>query len=331
MKIKFNSPNQKYLFVFFVIYFLTWVVAFKVFDLHLSKLGDYLKYGRGIIIYVLDEQALTTNIFTILSWVGLSPLILGLIFACCISYFILNNLKPNKTNIFIFFCIMNPFVVQYLIYPSKEFLLVSFTVLAFKFRNHIFLRTIFLLLTYLIRPIYFLTVLVLFIVYKKGIFGLGLKACSFLITTITLMVVLYIENTGQTESVFTLLKNLFLPYKAANTNRFWLPSVTTIFSYEFVTWISVGFYTIFFGFLEAPNIIIRILMTTVGIAKILLIYKFCKIRFVYGYLWFSALIIYGVPLSIVNVGSSVRYTIPIMIVMLYSYTIMKKEITDERR
>ena len=54
MKIKFNSPNQKYLFVFFVIYFLTWVVAFKVFDLHLSKLGDYLKYGRGIIIYVLD-------------------------------------------------------------------------------------------------------------------------------------------------------------------------------------------------------------------------------------------------------------------------------------
>ena len=72
-------------------------------------------------------------------------------------------------------------------------------------------------------------------------------------------------------------------------------------------------------------------MTTVGIAKILLIYKFCKIRFVYGYLWFSALIIYGVPLSIVNVGSSVRYTIPIMIVMLYSYTIMKKEITDERR
>mgnify|MGYP007004760135 CR=1 FL=1 len=320
------------MFIFFVIYFLSWVVAFKVFGLHVSKLGDALKYGRGIIIYVLDEQALTTNIFTVFSYIGLSPLILGLIFAYYISHFMVNNLVLNKSNIFILLCIINPFVIQYLIYPSKEFLLACGTVLIYKFRNHTLLCTIFSILTFLIRPTYFIAVVVFFIIYKKGLFGIGIKAYSILIAVFTLLGLLYLENSGQVESLFIYIENLFLPYKAANTNRFWLPSVTTIFSYEFIIWISVGFYTIFFGFLfDAPNIIIRFLVIIAGIGKILLIYKICKIRLVYGYLWFSAFVIYGLPLSIVNVGSSMRYTIPITIIMLYSYTIMRKEIIDERR
>ena len=52
--------------------------------------------------------------------------------------------------------------------------------------------------------------------------------------------------------------------------------------------------------------------------------NFFKHSFLHGYLWFIAISIYAVPLSIYNVGSSMRYIIPITIIMLFIYLIQKE-------
>ena len=330
MRMKFSSSNKKYFFLLLAFYFLSLVVLFKVFELHLSKLGDYIYYGRGVFNFSLNPEELTTNIYTILSYTGITATILGLTLSFYISYFFVNNLSLTKLNVFIFFCIMNPFVFQYLIYPSKELLLTCFSILIYKFKNHKLLEIFFMTIIFIIRPLYYIAVIVLLLITRKKILNLSIKKFTVIFTITILLSVFYIEYSGQVFSTINYVKNLFLSYDNVTTSRYWLPVVETILSFEFITWISVGLYTVFFSFLDAPNIIIRFLVMIVGFGKIILIYNFFKIRFAFGYLWLTSLIIYAVPISIYNVGSSLRFTIPITIIMLYSYIILKKEIIDER-
>ena len=330
MWIKFSNSNKKYFFLLLTFYFLSLIILFKFFELHLSKLGDYIYYSRGVFNLSLNPEELTTNIYTILSYTGITPTILGLTLSLYISYIFVNNLSLTKLNIFIFFCIMNPFVFQYLIYPSKELILTCFSILIYKFKNHKLLEIFLITITFIIRPLYFITIIVLLVTTRKKILNLNINTFTVIFTITILLSVFYIEYSEKVFFVTNYIKNLFLPYDIGTTNRYWLPVVETILSFEFITWISVGLYTLFFSFLDAPSIIIKFLVMIVGFGKIILIYNFFKIRFTYGYLWLTSLIIYGVPLSIYNVGSSLRFTIPITIIILYSYIILKKEIIDER-
>lgn len=331
MKIRFTNNIQTSWFVLLFSYFLTLIVIFYVFEFHLTSIGDYRSYGSGKLHPGFSPESLTTNIFTCLSFIGLTPIIIGLILLSYISYYFLINVKPTIINIFIFFSILNPYAVQFLVYPSKELLLIIFTVLIFKFKDNFLLIIFFLSVLFLIRPMFFLVPVTFVILINKKFFKLKVKSFLYLVILCSILGLLYIENTKQIPSLIVQIERSFLPYATASTNRDWIPSVETIYSKEFITWLSIGVYTLFFGFFNAPSIYSSILFIIAGLGKVLLFYKLYKISKKYYYLWIINLIIYGVPLSVYNVGSSLRYSTPIMVIMLYSFAILRKEIINERR
>jgi hypothetical protein len=289
-------------------------------EFHLSKLGDNLHYERGVFSLSLNPEVLTTNLYTILSYTGVPVFILGLVVSIFISFCFVNNFKLNILNLIIFFSIMNPLAFQFLIYASKELLIICFTLLIYRFKNYRSLVLIFLIFIFLIRPLFLLVTLAFILLYKRKIFFIELKNFILLLSISTLCYVFYLEFTGQISEIIKYIKSLFLaPYSNVTTNRYWLPTIESIFSYNFLVWISVGFYTIFFSFIDAPSFMIRLLTFFVGIGKLLLIYNFFKIRFLYGYLWFSTVIITLLPVSVYNVGSSLRFSTSVMIIMLFSF------------
>ena len=330
MKINFKNSNRKYLFLLLVFYFISLTVLFVGLEFHMSKLGDNIHYERGVFTLSLNPEEVTTNFYTILSYLGVPTFIVGLAVAIYISYCFANHLKFTALNLIIFFSIMNPFIFQFLIYASKELLITCFTLLIYKFKNYKSLVLILLIFIFLIRPLFCLATLVLILLYEKQIFFIRLKNFSLFLSISILSYVFYLEFTGQILVMTQYIKSLFLaPYANVTTNRYWLPSVDTILSNEFLVWLGVGFYTIFFSFIDAPSLMIRLLTTVVGIGKILLIYNFFKIKFLYGYLWFLTLIICVLPISIYNVGSSLRFSVPVMIIMLYSYITLQMK--DENK
>ena len=138
-----------------------------------------------------------------------------------------------------------------------------------------------------------------------------------------------LEYSGKIYDIINMLESSFLNYKKnITTNRYWIQStfgiIESIFSINFIYWLSIGFYTSLFGFLSMNNILIFFLSLIAGVGKLLLIYKFYKIKLLYSYAFILCLLIYGTPISVYNVGSSLRYLIPLYLLFLYSWILLNK-------
>lgn len=328
MKITLKSANKRDWYFLFLAYFFFFVIAFKVFGFHVSTLGDYRLYGRGTLQFAYSPEVLTINIYTILSSIGLSALVIGSILFAYISYVFVQNTQLTKMNILIFFSIMNPFTIQFLIYPSKELILICLTLLVVNWKKNKLIDLVFLLVIFFIRPGYFLVVIATIASVKKRFFKIGTKGLVYLISFTALLVLIYIEYSGYTEMIIGIIRQSFLPYTQSTTNRNWIPIIETILSINFLIWFGVGLYTVFFGFTKIIITALPIMIT--GVGKLLLLFQLNKKNFMIGCLWFIAISIYAVPLSVYNIGSSLRYSIPIMVMMLYTITKLREQLNECR-
>ena len=155
MIIRFSSPIKKNWFILFFFYFLIIILSIYFLELRFSSLGDHLHYSSGNFYQNYSSENLTINIYSIFSLFGIKPIFLGFLIILYISYFFVNNIKLNLINIFILLTILNPFVLQFLIYASKELLLVGFAILAYRFRKYFLITIFIILILFLIRPIFF--------------------------------------------------------------------------------------------------------------------------------------------------------------------------------
>ena len=78
----------------------------------------------------------------------------------------------------------------------------------------------------------------------------------------------------------------------------------------------------FFGKLVLDST--TLFLVTVGLGKFLLLAKVTKNRLIDMYTWLLALSIYTVPLAVYNVGSGLRYSIPLFVVLLFVFMMSEK-------
>jgi len=317
MRIPFYTYNKKNWFLLYILYFFFIVVIFKVFGLHLSTLGDYRLYGRGTLdLGGLSPEIITINIYTILSHVGMSPTVLGSLIFIYLAYLFTQNIPQTSGNIFIFFSVMNPFCLQFIIYPSKETLLVGFTLLFLGRKNFKLIDTIILFLIFLIRPNYFIVVAVSAVLLNGTFLRFDARKLAVCASLFGLFILSYIEINGYTSSIISIIRQSFLPYSQSTTNRYWIPVVESLISLEFILWLSMGIYTIFFGFMKLKLVALPIIFA--GFGKLLMFTKIFRRKYLEGYLWLIATSVYAVPLSVYNVGSSLRYSIPLLIIIFFT-------------
>ena len=316
MRISFYSYNKKNWFLLYILYFFLIVVIFKVFGLHVSTLGDYRLYGRGSLDMALSPETITINIYTILSYVGLSPTILGSLIFIYFAYLFTQNMPQTSGNVFIFFSIFNPFCLQFIIYPSKETLLVGFTLFFLTRKNFKFTDPFILLLILLIRPNYFIVVVVAAVFLNGTFLRFNAKKLAIFVSLFGLLILVYIEVNGYTSSIISIIRQSFLPYSQSTTNRYWVPIIESLVSVDFVLWFSIGLYTIFFGLMKLKLAALPIILA--GFGKILMFTKIFRRKYIVGYLWLIATSVYAVPLSVYNVGSSLRYSIPLLLIIFFT-------------
>ena len=90
----------------------------------------------------------------------------------------------------------------------------------------------------------------------------------------------------------------------------------SLISVDFVLWFSIGLYTIFFGLMKLKLAALPIILA--GFGKILMFTKIFRRKYIVGYLWLIATSVYAVPLSVYNVGSSLRYSIPLLLIIFFT-------------
>lgn len=317
MTVKFYNSHRKHWFFFYMGYLLITCILFKVFGLHLSTLGDHRLYGRGTLEFAYSPEITTINIYTILGSIGINPLLLGIIFIASVTYYYVNRLPQNLLSVYIYFCIFNPFTIQFLIYESKEAILSIVTSILLLAKLNRFHRIIFAALLFAIRPMYFVVYVSSLLIKDKAFLFLSKRV--YVISSIFVIVVLLyvLESYDYTTTIIGIIRQSFLPYSQATTNRNWIPVIETIFSLDFFNWYIIGLYTAIFG-----NLVLEwttFLFLIVGFGKIILFSKVNNRSLSNYYLTVLAFSAYAVPLSVYNIGSSLRYCIPLFITFLLLY------------
>lgn len=322
VKIKFANNKKKQWFLLYLSYLIIVVVLFKFFNLHLSTLGDYRLYSRGSFEIGFSPEVITINIYTLLSYVAITPVTLTLVFLGSLTYFYVKYVRQNLQNCFIYFSVLNPFTLQFFMYESKEALLTIFTVTLLTMRLGKILRLIFLSLMIVIRPMYFIVYAVSRLTTDGSFSYFNKKYFLFSTIILGIITVFLLETRNYTVTLINLIRQSFLPYSNASTNRDWIPAVDSLISIDFLIWYSIGLFTVFFGKLVLDST--TLFLVTVGLGKFLLLAKVTKNRLIDMYTWLLALSIYTVPLAVYNVGSALRYSIPLFVVLLFVFMMSKK-------
>jgi hypothetical protein len=202
-------------------------------------------------------------------------------------------------------------------YESKEALLTILSIILLAMGVNKILKLLLLLAMIMIRPMYFIVYIASQLTKNGAAFYLNKNSFVFLSAISAMLTVYLLETYNLTTKLIGVIRASFLPYAQATTNRDWVPFVDSILSTDFLIWYSLGLYTVFLGKLELGTS--TLLFFTAGLGKLLLLTKVTKKRLNDSYIWFLAISIYTVPLAVYNVGSALRYSIPLFVVLLFVF------------
>jgi len=292
----------------------------------ISTLGDYRVYR--VAVYSFNPLEFSPEVFTqfIFSYINIlwDQVVTGLILLFSIVIWIEKERKIKIQDIFIFIAIFNPFVLQFFFFESKEFLMCVAIFFYIRIRipskkNQALLLT----LVALIRPMAVILLIPLLIErVAKGrriLFGYFIP---WLFAFTFLSIYFSIDFNQYYESYIRHLSNAFLGYSGASTNRYEINVPVRLFSQETLVILYTGLYTVFFPIISS-SIFSSFLIMVTGFFKA---YLFIKVYLRERYKWIivASLFGYAVPLSIYNIGSSLRYSIPFFFMLYILYYLRRK-------
>lgn len=309
--------------VIILLLYLVLISIFFALDFSVSSLGDYRLYRK--VYYPLfssySPEAFTRDVFSLLSFIS-PQFVIGLLTILASCFYSLRNscLPKAKVSLYLFL-LFNPFYIQFFIYESKEFLiccvLLILSIDGFK-RVHSFYWIVFSLAFIAAVRLESLLIFAFFILYfnqSRMVLFRSIGVLGFIIVSVLIIASLYYPAVDNYYSdFFRSLSRMFLTYNSASTNRYWISEVEELLSIETVFIFLLSYYTFFFSFLPTENIIAFSLLVPFGIAKIFWFYM-VVFKSKYPIILFSFASMYIVPISIYNVGSAMRYQIPIVLLL----------------
>lgn len=311
----FDNKKNRQIFVMIFLFYntvMTFILSFQLVTL--TTLGDYRQYRDKIIFNLSDVVLFTGGIpvlltekYTVLlySYAKLAVLpswLLGYLLLCFIILRYMRHQKINLLNIFINFSIFNPITLQYFYFESKEFLTLLLVIIFLEIKNKKRFLPAFLFV--LIRKE---NLLILFSLGRNYTKSLTLFVLLLLAST-----ALILDSLDLSRLIFIIIENSFVA--DANTHRYWVNGPVHIYSQETFVFVLIGIYTSIFSFFPFEQYFLIFL--PIGLFKLALLVKFLKNNQVsYSIFVLTMMILYCVPLSVYNVGSSTRYTMVAWVVL----------------
>lgn len=277
-------------------------------DLTFTSLGDYRLYivDRYNPLTINSPERFVQFVYTFLAPFDQNLTLFGIFLAAWLLG--LFQSKKNFQHIALTILLLNPVVMSFLLSPSKEALLslaVAFYIIGGPRR-----RLLAFFITAATRPLGLVLMLPFLRASSRVTIITGCFIALFLLVTYDIFSSLTIVDACW-ESTENILRNAFFGY-SSETNRYWLPETGRFVQLETLYLLVIGGVSFFLPFtLGWPHI--TALMIPVAVAKFAALVKFYRYFGLTGVLFLLA---YGVPLSIYNAGSALRYTVPINVILV---------------
>ena len=312
-------------------YWITVIVSFwltRLFNPLGITPGDASRYQLAPESNILEAHVIVQNIY----WYGGilfgREIIFSFILFIIIYYNIIKFYRESEgpKSIIKFIIIFNPMYILFIAFPSKETILLLAMIYFYKFaiRETTLFNTIMSLifLYFIFRIRLFYTIPFIYIIFLKLGFG------KFQIAVGSALLFFFFLNFTS-ETLILILQSIsddFVGYeiaRAASTNRLWIDLVSFNSYLDLFFYYLLGIYTVFLSALPSEIIIRPSLMPLflIGIFKLYIIYyllfkqKIDSLILSRYYIFLALILFVLVPLSIYNIGSSIRYQIPFFIII----------------